>query len=66
MPFVVSAVDKGVPKICEHDSAKAAVTAAIEMRGQGMSNVVLTAPDGKTYTSANFQSLLNERGKFDA
>jgi hypothetical protein len=66
MPFVVTAVGINGQVRREHDGAKDAVLNAIELLGQGLSDVVLTDPTGRTYRSGEFQLLLNESGKFDA
>jgi hypothetical protein len=67
MRFIVTATDgRTGPISVKEATAKTAVLKAIELVGQGMSNVVLTDLEGRSYRHDEFHLLLDNRGKFDA
>ncbi|MGH9325736.1 MAG: hypothetical protein ACRD2B_03475 [Terriglobia bacterium] len=66
MPFVVVGTGREGPVRQEYPGAKTAFDAAMQLLGEGFSDVTLTDPNGRVYRPTELPLLLNNRGKFES
>ena len=60
--FVISSSNPMGARSASRLTAVEAIECAVEMMGQGFSNVTITAPDGQVYHHTEFQALLPLEG----
>ena len=60
MPFIITALNKGIPVRVTRATEDGALAKATEFITQGMSEVRVTAPDGRVWTDAEYARRIEE------
>jgi hypothetical protein len=57
MSYIITGTDSAGALSLKRDSAAAAIKKALELIGDGCRDVIITAPDGRTYSRPEFNQL---------